>query len=271
MKNRVILVSGLFWNDGRKHEVTVERELEYWKSKWCYELDKLGDNPMILFLEKRNFELENFVKYGRPIKIVYLDPFEKYKNLYKSIWNICQKNPEKGFMTNRTVSVEQIFIWWLKSHLVMGAYEIIEGSDENYKDSTMMWVDFGIKGNINDDISFLEHESEDSKITICNYNPSRRNKLPEMNTTNILNEFINREEAGSMVGSTIMSNKVGWNWFNKEISKWHEHLIRHGQLIDDDMIYDLIYSQIPDAFNILDQPYNKPALNVITEYTGKLK
>lgn len=273
MMDKMILVSGLFWNDSTKDDETVELELLWWLARYNNKFNYLN-NTIMIFLEKPNHNIEYFLKENPNVIILYFNPYEEYKDLYnriKKIYNGTDKDITSRM--GKTFYYNNVFLWLLKSNLVLEAHKHIVGKfPEEYHDSPLMWVDFGIRGYINKDITVLRRYKDDHRITMCHHGVLKRYNddiVTEKQVMERYKAFINDKIPGYSVGSLMASSKLGWEWFNREITKLRDLFLNQDLLVDDDFLYDIIYARTPQMFDIVNKTDLRYPLDIMTEYLGK--
>lgn len=271
--DKMILVSGLFWNDGTKDDETVELELLWWLDRYNNKFNHLN-NTIIIFLEKPNSNIEYFLKENPNVIILYFNPYEEYKDLYNKIKKIYDNtNNDVVHEMGKTFYYNNVFLWLLKSNLVLEAHKHIIGKlPEEYHNNPLMWIDFGIRGNIHEDVTTLRRYKDDHRITMCHHCVLRKysdNNVAERQIMERYKAFINGKLSGCSVGSLMASSKLGWEWFNREISVMRDFFLNQDLLVDDDFLYDVIYVRTPHMFDIVRKTDMRYPLDIMTEYLGK--
>lgn len=266
MLKKITMVSGLFWNnESLTNDERINTMLK-WINRWKGSLINL-ENDLILFLETKDETFEDIILSEKSnIKIVYLDIFKEYSELHNTIKDICDNDIENHIKENKGKKLHHrnIFIWWLKTHLVMRAYDMLED-----KDTPIMWVDFGIMGETKNECLYYDNDRSD--ILSCTCSSGHLDRLKFMSFDDIIDDFYKRRQGICIMGGCFVSNYDGWKFFNKEISNVENELIERKDLVDDDVLYNMVYQRFPEKFTVLTLQTPKTGFTMMLEYIRKLE
>lgn len=269
MLKEATIVTGLFWEDSRLNDDDRISTMLHWLSRWSGVLNNL-DNPIILFMEKEDKAFEKIILGERKnIQIIYLDIFREYKTMYDTIKNVYDNldNRIKEYKKRR-IHYRTIFIYWLKTFLVMRAYDLLINENPNNKDIPIMWVDFGIEGYI--DTKCVMYDNDIDTVLACTCSENALMSLNYISFEEVIERFYKCSLGICIMGGCFITNYKGWKFFNGEIAKIQNKLIETGNLVDDDTLYDMVYQKYPDKFKVLTLEYPYTGFQMIMKYIEKL-